>query len=88
MYFLSKIFYNFGIRLYYIVAYLWSFFNQKARFWIQGRQVEIKKIDAFGNPVYYITHNVNAASTLSTDKVWPGGSKGLNLAGASLTIGE
>lgn len=44
MYLLSKIIYNFGIRLYYIVALVLQFFNQKARFWVQGRKAEIKTI--------------------------------------------
>lgn len=45
MYFLSKIVYKLGIRLYYVVAYLLSFFNKKAKFWIEGRQIGITKIE-------------------------------------------
>ena len=29
-----------------------------------------------GRPIYYITDNLNAADTVSTDEVWPGGSLG------------
>lgn len=29
-----------------------------------------------GMPVYYITHNLNAAKTISTNKVWPDGGYG------------
>ena len=41
-----------------------------------------------GMPLYYITSNTNAAATVSTDKVWPGGSTGYNLTGSGVTIGE
>lgn len=37
-----------------------------------------------GEPQYYHTFNITAAKTTSTDKVWPGGSLGLNLTGESL----
>ncbi len=39
-------------------------------------------------PVYYQTSNANAAKTISTDKVLPGGSSGLNLDGSGITIRE
>lgn len=32
------IFYSLAIRFYYVLLYLASFFNQKAKFWIQGRK--------------------------------------------------
>ena len=40
-----------------------------------------------GHPVYYITNNLNAAKTVSTDKVWPGGGAGLNLTGQGEILG-
>jgi len=40
-----------------------------------------------GQPVYYITKNREAAETISTYKVWPGGSAGLNLTGLGVTLG-
>ncbi len=40
-----------------------------------------------GMPVYYITNNLNAAKTVSTDKVWPGGGAGLNLTGQGEILG-
>ncbi len=40
-----------------------------------------------GFPRYNITHNINAAKTISTDKVWPGGSAGLSLTGSGQIIG-
>ena len=32
-------------------------------------------------PVFYVTNNIVAADTVSTDEVWPGGSAGLDLDG-------
>jgi hypothetical protein len=40
-----------------------------------------------GFPVYYTTHNLTAAKTVSTDKVWPGGTAGLSLTGSGITLG-
>ncbi len=39
-------------------------------------------------PIYFQTFNSNSAKTISTDKVLPGGSSGLNLDGAGITIRE
>ncbi len=44
---------------------------------------ELQRLDAGGLPVYYTTHNVVAAASISTDQLWPGGSTGLNLSGSS-----
>lgn len=38
-------------------------------------------------PIYYETHNLGAADTMQTDELWVGGSSGLNLSGASSTLG-
>ncbi|MFT5918508.1 MAG: hypothetical protein ACI9FU_000305, partial [Granulosicoccus sp.] len=53
-----------------------------------GKIVELIRLDAFGDPVYYTTNNVIAAQSVSTDKVWPGGSAGLSLTGSGMTAGE
>ncbi len=53
-----------------------------------GTIIEIQRLAQNGMPVYYHTHNLNAARTVSTDDVWPGGSAGLNLSGNGMTIGE
>lgn len=53
-----------------------------------GTTIQLQKLDALGKPVYYITNNYDAAVTVSTDMVWPGGSVGLNLTGKRLTVGE
>ncbi len=51
-----------------------------------GRTIELQRFEN-GQPVYYITENLNAARTISTDKVWPGGSGGFSLTGYSETLG-
>jgi len=38
-------------------------------------------------PLYYETHNLDAARTVSTSAVWPGGAEGLGLTGSGVTIG-
>lgn len=40
-----------------------------------------------GSPLYYAPHNINAADTISTDEVWPGGATGFNLNGGNTLIG-
>ncbi|MBN2356399.1 S8 family serine peptidase [candidate division KSB1 bacterium] len=39
-------------------------------------------------PLYYTTVNINAATTVASNRLWPGGSNGLNLTGVSQIIGE
>jgi len=50
--------------------------------------MELMYIDERGNPQYYITNNVNAAATSSTDKLYTGGAAGLNLDGSGVTVCE
>lgn len=50
--------------------------------------IELMRFDQDNLPIYYTTENINAARTVSTDLVWPGGGAGLNLTGASMIIGE
>ena len=38
-------------------------------------------------PQYYITNNINAADTVSTDECWLGGTLGLDLSGLGVTLG-
>ncbi|NLN94585.1 MAG: S8 family serine peptidase [Bacteroidales bacterium] len=52
-----------------------------------GRYSQIIYIDEFGMPQSYITHNLNAARTTGTNKLWPGDSLGLNLTGNGYIIG-
>ncbi len=53
-----------------------------------GRVLELQRIAPGIGPVFYITNNLGAADTVSTDDVWPGGLAGLNLEGAGLIVGE
>lgn len=50
--------------------------------------IELMYIDDRGRPVYYTTDNLNAAYTISTDDVWPGGSGGFSLDGSETLIWE
>ena len=50
--------------------------------------VQLMYIDERGMPVYYKLHNVDAAATVSTDKVWPGGGGGHLLTGAGTALGD
>ena len=53
-----------------------------------GRLLELQRIAPDIGPVFYITNNVDAADTVSTDEVYSGGSAGLNLDGSGMTVGE
>ena len=52
------------------------------------RVLELQRIASGNRPVFYITNNIVAADTVSTDEVWPGGSGGLSLNGSGMTIAE
>lgn len=52
------------------------------------RLLELQRIAPGIGPIFYITNNVDAADTVSTDEVWPGGSAGLDLDGSGMTIAE
>ena len=53
-----------------------------------GRLMELQRIAPGIGPIFYVTNNVDAADTVSTDEVWPGGTAGLNLDGSGFTLGE
>lgn len=53
-----------------------------------GRTIELKELDPKGRPVYFSTGNLNAAKTVSANKVWSGGGMGLNLTGSGVTLWE
>ncbi len=53
-----------------------------------GRVLELQRIAPGIGPVFYITNNVDAADTVSTDEVWPGGSAGLDLDGSGMNLAE
>jgi hypothetical protein len=48
---------------------------------------EIRRISKLGQPEYYTTHNLNAAKTTSTDKLWRDGGLGLDLDGTGIVVG-
>ena len=50
--------------------------------------MELMYIDELGQPQYYVTHNVNAAASISTDKVNTGGGYGYSLDGTGMTVHE
>jgi hypothetical protein len=50
----------------------------------KGQTYELQRLDERGNPVYYITSNLGAAKTSSTNKIWPSGVMGLNLTGQGM----
>ncbi len=52
-----------------------------------GASIELQSLQN-GRPHYYITDNLNAAKTLSTNQVWPGGLAGLSLNGTGQILGE
>lgn len=51
-----------------------------------GSGTEVQRFEN-GIPLYYITHNLNAAKTISTNMVWPDGGYGFNLSGTTESIG-
>lgn len=51
-----------------------------------GGAAELMSISG-GVPTVYITYNEDAADTVSTDELWPGGATGLELTGAGTTVG-
>jgi hypothetical protein len=53
-----------------------------------GRVLELQRLVPGQGPVFYLTCNIDAADTVSTDEVWPGGSLGLNLDGSGMNVAE
>jgi subtilisin family serine protease len=52
-----------------------------------GRIVEIRRLNPNGQPEYLATRNLNAARTISTNKVWLDGGAGLDLSGEGIVVG-
>ena len=50
--------------------------------------VQLMFVDARRVPRFYTTDNLNAAGTVNTDDVWPGGIAGYALSGAGTALGE
>lgn len=51
-----------------------------------GGAMELQRFEN-GMPIYYVTSNLNAARTISTDRLWSGGGAGLSLTGTGQTLG-
>ncbi len=54
----------------------------------QDPDIQLMYIDDRGHPMYYVVNNLNAAKTISTDDVWPGGSGGFSLNGSNTVLGQ
>jgi hypothetical protein len=56
-------------------------------FSLEGERASV--LDSFEGdiPIYFSEHTFNAAKTISTDKVWPGGGAGLSLLGSNTIVG-
>jgi hypothetical protein len=52
-----------------------------------GTVIELQRFEN-DIPIYYKTDNLNAAKTISSNKVWPTGGNGFSLTGDSVTLGE
>ncbi|AFD08175.1 S8 family serine peptidase [Solitalea canadensis] len=53
----------------------------------KGTIIALQGIDERGLPMYLITtNNIRSAATISTDKLWPGGSTGLSLSGSKSAL--
>lgn len=48
---------------------------------------EFKQMNGMLAPMYRITYNLNGAQTIGTNRVWTGGSSGLQLNGQGMTLG-
>ncbi len=53
-----------------------------------GKITQLVGFNERGFPEFYETYNANAAATINTDDVHPGGGAGFNLTGAGIEIGE
>jgi len=54
----------------------------------EGEVMQLVGLTASGQPLYYITDNVNAAATISTNRVHLNGGAGLNLDGTGLRMAQ
>jgi hypothetical protein len=53
-----------------------------------GRVIEVMKISPNGMPIYYLTHNKDAAITTRASRTYTGGGAGLGLSGSGVIFGE
>jgi PKD repeat protein len=70
-------------------AYILKHNVERKMFDENGNVIELVDVDEVtGEPVYIAADNLNAANTISTNKVWTGGSLGLGLDGQGMIVGE
>jgi hypothetical protein len=50
--------------------------------------IQLMYIDDRGHPAFYGVENLNAARTISTDDVWPGGAGGFSLSGSGTVLAD
>lgn len=62
-----------------------AFYKQKHNF-VDSESKSIKRIEN-GLPIFYTTFNQGSSKTIGTDKMYPGGTMGLNVTGAGMTAG-
>ncbi|MFW5975087.1 MAG: S8 family serine peptidase, partial [Bacteroidota bacterium] len=53
-----------------------------------GGKIELMGVTPDGKPLYYTTHNADAAESVSTNEVYSGGAAGLSLDGTNMIAGE
>lgn len=54
----------------------------------ENPDIQLILVSERGQPFFYQVENLNAARTISTDDVWPGGSGGFSLSGSATELGE
>ncbi|TKG97060.1 T9SS type A sorting domain-containing protein [Puteibacter caeruleilacunae] len=52
------------------------------------RIAQLRKVTKSGVPLYYITHNIDAANSTNTSTLWNNPTLGVNLQGQGMTLGE
>lgn len=53
-----------------------------------GQVMELQTLGRNQQPVYYMTHNLNAARSVFTNELWPGGLLNTDLTGRGMQVGE
>lgn len=54
---------------------------------LESELMSLQRIEDDGTPIFYTTYNQGSSITLGTNKMYPGGSLGLNVTGAGMTAG-
>ena len=54
---------------------------------IESEKMSLQRIEDDGTPIFYTIFNAGSSTTISTNKMYPGGSLGLNITGAGMIAG-